>query len=153
MHLAVHTGGPVRDGVLVVAGDNLFSESLEGFGRAATRHPAVVALYDVGDLGEVRKYNNVSVDAAGIITHFEEKPAEPTGTLTAIALYYYSAEVLPLLDRYVADGANRDEPGRFVQWLYARVPVFTCVIGGLWFDIGSRETLERADAAFRSRAG
>ena len=41
--------------------------------------------------------------------------------------------------------SRRDLPGRFVQWLYPRTPVYTWRVPGLWFDIGSKETLEEAN--------
>ena len=135
--------------LLVVAGDNLFSQPVPGFAEAAKKYPATLALYDVGDLDAIRKYNNVSVDADGVITHFEEKPANPTTTKTGIALYYYSKEVLPLIDTYVAEGNNPDQPGRLIQWLYPRVKVGTWDVPGTWFDIGSKETLVEANEAFR----
>src|SRR5579883_1665915 len=72
----------VDDDVIVVAGDNLFSEPLHGFGEAARKHNGpLLAVYDVGDLEEVKKYNSISVDANGRITFFEEKPKSPTSTL------------------------------------------------------------------------
>ena len=46
-------------------------------------------VYDVGDLEEIKKYNSITLDADGRITFFEEKPKNPTSTLTGIALYYY----------------------------------------------------------------
>ncbi len=85
----------------------------------------------------------------GIITHLEEKPQKPRGTLAAIALYYYSPAVLSLLSTYLAAGNNADQPGRFVQWLYTRKPVKTFQIKGKWLDIGSKETLENADDSDR----
>jgi glucose-1-phosphate thymidylyltransferase len=80
----------------------------------------------------------------------EEKPQKPRGTLAAIALYYYSPAVLSLLTTYLAAGNNPDQPGRFVQWLYTRKPVKTYQIKGKWLDIGSKETLEKADAILRT---
>src|ERR1700736_1354422 len=135
--------------LLVVAGDNLFSEPLNRFVDYAKQTEATVALYDVGDLEAMKKYATVTVDAGGVITHFEEKPKEPKSTLAAIALYYYSREVLPLFTTYIAAGNNPDQPGRFLQWLYLRKPVKTFQIKGQWLDIGSRETLEKADEVFR----
>ena len=84
------------DDLIVVAGDNLFSEPLTGFAEVAKTSEATVAVYDVGSLEEIKKYGNVTVDANGIISHFEEKPRKPKNTLAAIALYYYSRAVLPL---------------------------------------------------------
>lgn len=149
IHHVLTTQGISDEDLIVVAGDNLFSQPVPDFAEAAKAHPATVALYDVGNLEEIRKYNNVTTDAGGVITHFEEKPANPTGTRTAIALYYYRKDVLPLIDQYVAEGNNTDQPGRLVQWLYPRVKVGTWDVPGTWFDIGSKETLTEADEAFR----
>ena len=134
--------------LLMVAGDNLFSEPLNRFVDFAKKTEATVALYDVGDLEAMKKYAAVTVDANGVITHFEEKPKQPKSTLAAIALYYYSREVLPLFTTYIAAGNNPDQPGRFLQWLYLRKPVKTFQITGKWLDIGSKETLEEANKIF-----
>ena len=69
-------------------------------------------------------------------------------TLAALALYFYSREVLPLVATYLSEGNNPDQPGRFLQWLYPRKPVNTFKISGRWLDIGSKETLEIADKTF-----
>jgi glucose-1-phosphate thymidylyltransferase len=134
-----------RDGLLIIAGDNLFTESLTAFAACANETEATVGVYDVGDIEAIKKYGNITVDPDGIITHFEEKPQKPRGTLAAIAIYYYAPEVLSLLTTYLAAGNNPDQPGRFVQWLYTRKPVKTFQIKGKWLDIGSKETLEKAD--------
>jgi glucose-1-phosphate thymidylyltransferase len=131
--------------LLVAAGDNLFTGSLANFVANARNTEVTVAVFDVGDTDAIKKYGNVTVDAEGIITRFEEKPKKPQGTLAAIALYYYSPAVLSLLKTYLAAGNNADQPGRFVQWLYTRKPVKTFQIKGHWLDIGSKETLENAD--------
>ena len=134
--------------LLIVAGDNLFSESLAGFVEYAKKTEATVAVYDVGDLEKIKKYGNITIDSRGVITHFEEKPEKPQSTLAAIALYYYSCEIVSLVTMYLAAGNNPDQPGRFVQWLYTRKPVKTFQIKGKWLDIGSKETLEGANKAF-----
>ena len=43
---------------------------------------------------------------------------------------------------------NPDQPGRLIQWLYPRMPVYTWSVPGTWYDIGSKETLEEADGIF-----
>lgn len=136
--------------LLVLAGDNLLSESLAGFVAAARKTVAMVAVYDVGDLEMIKKYGNVTIDSEGTITHFEEKPEKPQSTLAAIGIYYYSPEVVSLITTYLAAGNNPDQPGRFVQWLYQRKPVKTFQVKGRWLDIGSKETLQEADAIFRA---
>ncbi|HET7625300.1 MAG TPA: nucleotidyltransferase family protein [Verrucomicrobiae bacterium] len=140
------------DDLIVVAGDNLFSEKLEGFGAICREKNApVLALYDVGDLEQIKKYNSISLDASGRITFFEEKPKNPTSTLTGIALYYYPKSSLPMIHKYVAEGNNPDQPGRLIQWLYTRTPVYTWQVPGIWYDIGSKETLEEANRIFAKK--
>jgi glucose-1-phosphate thymidylyltransferase len=137
-----------KSDLLIVAGDNLFSESLADFVEYAKKTEATVAVYDVGDLEKIKKYGNITIDSGGVITHFEEKPEQAQSTLAAVALYYYSREMIPLLTTYLAAGNNPDQPGRFVQWLYTRKPVKTFQIKGKWLDIGSKETLKEANGIF-----
>ncbi len=137
-----------KDPLVVVAGDNLFSEPLADFAAQAGGSAAMLATYDVGDLEAMKKYSAIKTDAEGVITHFEEKPPKPESTLTGIALYYFSAETLELFTTYIAAGNNPDQPGRFIQWLYTRRPVKTYQIKGTWYDIGSKETLEEANQIF-----
>lgn len=148
LHLVLTRAG-IDDDIIVVAGDNLFSHSLEGFGEFVREKGApVLAVYDVGDLDEIRKYNAIDVDEGGRITFFEEKPARPKSTLTGIALYYYPKSALPLIRQYVAEGNNLDQPGRLVQWMYGRTPFYTWRVPGIWYDVGSKETLEEANRIF-----
>jgi glucose-1-phosphate thymidylyltransferase len=139
----------VDDDLIVVAGDNLFSQSVEEFGRFCTNKNApVLAVYDVGNLEEIKKYNAITMDGDGRITFFEEKPKQPQSTVTGIALYFYPKASLPLIRQYFAEGNNPDQPGRLVQWMYQRTPFYTWRVPGLWFDIGSKETLDEANRIF-----
>jgi glucose-1-phosphate thymidylyltransferase len=145
----VLTSQNVTDDIIVVAGDNLFSEKLSDFGRfCREKNAPVLAVYDVGNLEEIKKYNAINLDGDGRITFFEEKPKNPTSTLTGIALYFYPKATLPLIKQYIAEGNNPDQPGRLVQWLYQRLPVYTWKVPGLWYDIGSKESLEEANRIF-----
>jgi glucose-1-phosphate thymidylyltransferase len=143
----------VDDDVIAVAGDNLFSETLEGFGRFARERGApVLGVYDVGDLEEMRKYSAISTDEDGRITAFEEKPEHARSTLCGIALYYYPRAALPLIRRYVEEGNNPDQPGRLIEWLYTRTPVYAWPVPGVWYDIGAEDTLREADRVFSQAA-
>jgi glucose-1-phosphate thymidylyltransferase len=139
----------VDDDLIVVAGDNLFSDKLDEFGKfIRAKNAPVLALYDVGDLEQIKKYNAISTNGDGRITFFEEKPKNPTSTLTGIGLYFYPKSTVPLIQQYIAEGNNPDQPGRLVQWLYPRTAFYTWRVPGLWYDIGSKETLEEANQIF-----
>ncbi|HEY6216704.1 MAG TPA: nucleotidyltransferase family protein [Pyrinomonadaceae bacterium] len=148
MHLVI-TKHEIDDDIIVVGGDNLFSHDLHDFGSFCQgKNAPVTGVYDVADLEQIKKYNAIEIDENHLITYFEEKPKEPKSTLTGIALYYYPKAVLPLIRQYIAEGNNPDQPGRLVQWLYPRVPFYVWKVPGLWFDVGSIETLEEANRVF-----
>ena len=148
----VITREKVDDDLVVVAGDNLFSESLGAYGGfCRSKRAPVLGIYDVGSLEQAKKYGVVDLDGEGRIVRFEEKPKQPASTLIGIALYYYPKNVVPLIKQYITEGNNPDQPGRLVQWLYPRTPVYTWTVPGLWYDIGSKETLEEANRIFARR--
>ena len=149
INLVINRANLAASDLIVVAGDNLFSESLAAFGAfCREKQQPVLGVYDVGSIEEAKKYGVVAVSPAGEITSFEEKPAHPKSTLIGIALYYYPAKTVAEFATYLAAGNNPDQPGRFVQWLYQRVPVQTWEVPGTWFDVGSKETLEEANRIF-----
>jgi len=148
MHLVI-TKEHIDDDLIVVAGDNLFSENLGDFGRfCREKNAPVLAVYDVGSLEQIKQYSAITIDSTAKITFFEEKPKAPTSTLTGIALYYYPRHVLPMIGQYITEANNPDQPGRLVQWLYTRTPVYAWKVPGSWYDIGSKETLEEANRIF-----
>lgn len=140
----------IDDDLLVAAGDSIFGEAaLADFARLGLdKRAAVEGVYDVGDLDAVKRYSVVSVDGDERMTDFVEKPDEPASTLAGIALYFYPRSVVPLVRQYLEEGNNPDQPGRLVQWLYTREPVYVWRVPGRWYDIGSKETLAAADREF-----
>ena len=138
----------IADDLLIIGGDNLFKSSLTEFVKFAAKNGPTLGVYDVGDLEQMKKYGNVSVDHERKITKFVEKPPQPETTLAAMCLYYYPRTVLPLIDQYVKEGNKLDQPGRLIAWLYQRQPVYAHQIRGQWLDIGSFETLELARRLF-----
>jgi glucose-1-phosphate thymidylyltransferase len=144
LQLAISTG--IDDDLLVAAGDSLFSEHLDGFVRFARERAApVIAAYDVGDLEEIKRLSAIEVDEDARVTAFEEKPERPASTLAGIALYFYPRPLLPLVAEYLDAGNNPDQPGRLLQWLHERTPVYAWRVPGRWFDIGTPETLAEAE--------
>ena len=140
------------DDLIVVAGDNLFTATLEEFAALGReRRAPVLAVHDVGDPEQMSKYNTIELDGEDRITYFEEKPERASSTLAGIALYLYPRETLPLVRRYLAEGNNPDQPGRLVEWLYPQLPFYVWRLPGEWYDIGSAETLEAAGEAFAAK--
>jgi glucose-1-phosphate thymidylyltransferase len=138
----------VDDDIIVVAADNLFTASLEGFGAFASGKGApVVAVYDVGEVGKSREYSFVEINEAGRVVFFEEKPEQPRTSTIGVALYYYPRSSLPLIRRYVREGNKLEHIGSLVQWMYCITEFFTWRVPCDWYDIGTIESLEAANRA------
>lgn len=142
------------DDLLVVAGDNLFDDSLadyEAYWRA--KGGSCVAVLDVGNPELAKRYGVVDVDADDRVVGFIEKPEDPPTTLCATATYLYRREHARLVGTYLDDGNPTDQPGNFVAWLHKREPVYAYRFSGEWYDIGDAHQLFEADNRMRSLRG
>jgi glucose-1-phosphate thymidylyltransferase len=68
-------------------------------------------------------------------------------------VYLYPAAHAGLVRDYLDEGNSPDQPGRFVVWLYPRVPVYGYRFPGGWLDIGDRDQLLDADNRLRRERG
>ena len=145
----------IDDDWLVVAGDNLFDYSLREYVRwwRSKGVASAVALYEHPDLELVKQYGVVELDEHERVVSFIEKPPDPASNLAATACYLFHREHLKLVATYLDEGNVPDQPGRFVEWLHRRAPVYGYRFGGEWLDIGDREQLLEADNRARARAG
>lgn len=139
------------DDLIVVGGDNLFSQALNGFGELCLERSApILGVYDVGRLESTKLYSEVHTDMSGQVTSFEEKPQSPSTTMVGIALYFYPKTTVPTVLSYLESGHSPEQPGRLIQWMYPRMPVYTWSVPGIWYDIGSKERLEEANRIFQN---
>jgi glucose-1-phosphate thymidylyltransferase len=136
----------VDDDLLVIAGDNLISFDVSDFvDFFYERETPTIAAYDVGSYDRASAYGVVELDGERVVD-FQEKPENPASTLVSIACYAFPAEGLDLIGEYLAGDNNPDEPGWFIQWLYARDTVRAFSFSGAWFDIGTPESYLEAVA-------
>ena len=145
----------IDDDLLVIAGDNLFEYSVADYVRwwRAKGVASAVALYEHPDRELVKQYGVVEVDDDERIVSFVEKPPDPPSNLCATATYLFHREHVKLVATYLDEGNVPDQPGRFVEWLYRRAPVYGYRFSGEWLDIGDKEQLREADNRLRERAG
>ena len=141
--------------LLVIAGDNLFDYSLRDYVEwwRGKDDASAVAVYEHPDRELVKQYGIVTLDEDERIIEFVEKPPDPQTNLAATACYLYHRAHTPLVERYLAEGNSPDQPGRFVEWLHTRAPVYGYRFSGEWLDIGNRDQLLEADNRLRARAG
>jgi glucose-1-phosphate thymidylyltransferase len=143
---AVRRARLAGDDLVVVAGDNLFTEPLGGWLARASRHPCVIGTYSDGTPELVRTLASVATAPDGQVLRLVEKPAEPESLTGGIALYYFSKKILPLVEVYLDEGNAPDNVGYLFEWLTAKGHVWAEPVPGTWFDIGSPDALAAAES-------
>ena len=89
--------------------------------------------------------NSINVE---VVCWFIEKPEVPTSDFVSIGLYLYPRAIVARVREYLDDGNNPDAPGYFVAWLLKHATIRSHQLEGVWWDIGSLETLAQARAAY-----
>ncbi|MBI3306417.1 MAG: nucleotidyltransferase family protein [Candidatus Omnitrophica bacterium] len=132
--------------LMVVAGDNLFDFDLMEFYRKgqANRPHAAIAVYDVKDKTLAKQYGLARLNDKNQVLEFLEKPENPPTTLASCGIYWLPAETRVLLDRFLAQGNNADQPGHYMKWLAQSDKLFAISLQGNWFDIGDLTSYEKA---------
>jgi len=138
---------------LVLAGDNLFNDKLDGLVRFFhEKHAPTVALYHSRNLDETRKGSSVTIDENNVIREFVEKPSNPRSTLVGACLYAFPKDIMRRLREYLTLGQMTDEPGRFIEWLHLQEPVYGYLLKDYVWDIGTMDSYMAADEDFARRS-
>jgi glucose-1-phosphate thymidylyltransferase len=141
----------IRDDLILVNADNLFTFDLKGLHAAFQEKKNVIACFDVKDEKEAAKMGIPTIDETGRVIDFVEKPENPSSTEVSIGIYLYEQQAASRIKEYVdelaAKGVRPDTTGDFVAWLAAREDTYTYSFSAEtdhWVDIGTPEQYENA---------
>lgn len=139
----------VDDEMLVVAGDNLFSFTLDEFMEFYRQKKApVTALYDVGDIDLASRYGVAELNGERIL-NFHEKPEKPPSTLVGIGIYAFPQYATKMLLEYVESNEKHDNLGDFISWLCKNTEVYGFSFdNGNWYDVGNPDSYIEAFKIF-----
>ncbi|MEM0350908.1 MAG: NDP-sugar synthase, partial [Archaeoglobaceae archaeon] len=130
----------IKDDLLVVAGDNVFSFSLkELYWKFMERKKPVIGLYDVGDLELAKRYGVAELEGERVV-RFYEKPEKPPSSLIGIGVYFLPEESIKLLLEYVANSKRSDNLGDFISYLCEKEEVLGQKFNGNWYDVGNADS-------------
>jgi len=136
----------VSEDFLVLAGDNLFLDELNGLIQFFNeKYSSVVALYSARDLEDAKRGATVILDEDGRIVVFIEKPENLKTMLVGACLYAFPSRISIRLKEYLQRGLPRDEPGRFIEWLYKLESVYGYMLKGYFLDIGTPSSYKEAE--------
>ena len=128
-----------KDSLFVLGSDNLFEEDFNGIINffSAQNEAIVVAISHLKNANLSRQPNEVSLDSAGRIIDFREKPVQPKSPYFASLLYLLPESKLSLAAEYTSSRRDPDNAGNLIAWLVEEgEPVFGYKMKGRRFDIG-----------------
>lgn len=130
----------IKEDLLVIAGDNVFTFSLKEFYKKfeSLRKP-LVALFDVGDLELAKRYGVAELEGERIV-RFYEKPEKPPSTLIGIGVYLLPKSSVEILLEYVENRRRSDNLGDFISYLCQKEEVYGFPFNGSWYDVGNSDS-------------
>lgn len=135
----------IDDEILVMASDNIFGFSLNGFvDMYREKNTDMICAHTIENKQELHSMGVVELDGDGKVIGFEEKPENPKSDLGVPPFYLYKKETLPLIEKYLKAGNNPDAPGHFVPWLIGETDVYAYVFNAVRIDIGTPESYYEA---------
>lgn len=137
----------VKEDLLIIGGDNLFSGSLKRFlDFSKKNNPAAgIGLYKLKCKKDASRYGVVKLDKYNKIVNFQEKPVNPQSSIVAMCLYYIPKKYLGLINEYIkSKNKNLDASGGYISWLKDKIDVYGYLFSGFWFDIGDYKYLNAA---------
>jgi len=141
----------LHDDLLVIAGDNLFEFELKNFINYTKDRGITIAARYIENLEDMKRYGEVKVDKDNKIIYLKEKPESPQSHLAASCIYFFPKETIFLIGEYLKEGNNPDQPGRYIEWLYKKEPVYVYEFKEKWYDIGNMEQYKKADEEYSKK--
>lgn len=140
----------LKDDLLVMAGDNLLTFSLQRFVDYALEKKAPCTMrYYEADEKRLLRSGIVTVDETDLILRMTEKSPAPETHWVTPAFYFFPKETLPKVKDAIADGCGVDAPGSLIAYLSRKEKVYAMEMPGRRYDIGTLETYEAVQKEFR----
>ena len=142
----------INEGLLVIAGDNLFEFSLVNFCNFFKQKKSTsVGIYDIKDKSKAaNKLGVVELNDDSKIIGFEEKPAEPKTSFVSTACYLFTSSDLLELKKCIEENNKPDNTGDFIKFLSTKKPVYGFVFSESWFDIGSHDQYDEVNELYKN---
>jgi len=132
--------------IMVICGDNYFSEGFEDFVGAFRGHP-LVGVYDIGDRELAKNYGVVEITKNHRLVWITEKPKNPLSTVVSTGIYIFPPQVFGIAKRF-AEAHPRQNLGDFIKFLmvFSPTPPEGYLFKGVWFDIGDHKSYQKAQS-------
>lgn len=134
------------ENVLILSGDHVYLMDYRDFitSHEASGKPASVGVVSVPK-GMTSEFGIATVDRAGIIRKFEEKPKKSKGTLASMGIYLFNKDYLiSLLKELEASHGDLDFGKHVIPYLVSKGMISAFRFPGYWLDIGTLRSYYQA---------
>lgn len=144
-----------REGLLVVAADNLLFFSFKDFvSFAKEKGTPCIMCHQQPSREKLQRTGVVVIDADHKVLNMEEKPQAPKSTWAVPPFYIYNKENIDMIMHAIDNGCGYDAPGNLAHYMVDNVTMHAWPMAGtgenLRFDIGSLDTYKEACERFGS---
>jgi NDP-sugar pyrophosphorylase family protein len=142
--------GNFTDGAVVTAGNRYFEFPFSGFVEFCREHDGdSVVIMDVKNGGKSVRCGMAAVTSNERVISFAVYPSGKKNTpLVALPLIHLSAETIPYLGRYLAEGNDAGCIGSFLEWSYRFRPLFAFQAEGKHFRITDAASAKKVASHF-----
>jgi len=130
----------INDEIVVVASDNYFTYDLrEQLNFFRLTGCDTLCGKELDDIEKLRSFGVAVLASDGKLLDFEEKPQHPKSNIAIYAVYFFRKETTALFETFLSEGNSSDNIGSFPQWLSKTHDIYTYIMNGDCYDIGTVE--------------
>jgi glucose-1-phosphate thymidylyltransferase len=138
-----------KEGVLVVAADNLLFFSFQEFvDFAKEKQTSCIMCHEQPSIEKLQRTGVVELDANNKVLGMEEKPQVPKSHWAVPPFYIYQKKDLDLVRHSVENGCGKDAPGNLAHYMVEHTTMHAWPMSAGRFDIGSLDTYYEAVEKF-----
>jgi glucose-1-phosphate thymidylyltransferase len=129
--------------LLLILGDNYFSEKLEVPYPSGVKGKAVAWEYDIGDIFAAKKFGQAVRNDQGMVTDIVEKPDKTYSSRILTGLYYFPQDVFEKVQALNPSARNELEITHLLKLYLLEERLLVMPVKGLWADLGEWESLQK----------
>ena len=138
-----------KEGVLVVAADNLLFFSFQEFvDFARAKGTSCIMCHEQPSIEKLQRTGVVELDANNKVLGMEEKPQVPKSHWAVPPFYIYLKKDLDLVRHSVENGCGKDAPGNLAHYMVEHTTMHAWPMSAGRFDIGSLDTYYEAQRLY-----
>ena len=126
------------DGVLLILGDNYFSEPQNMF-YALGGDNAIAWEFDIGDVDCAKAFGQADRDSGYNVVSITEKPSTPTHSRILTGLYCFPADVFGMVDKLSPSERGELEITDLLRMYMDKDRLDVFDVNGEWSDLGEQE--------------